>query len=74
MLEIQKKNEEKKLSVASELAFKVACLYKKRAGGVIYPRVKGGIRAVENVSCIYVFIEQPVWHLACICSLPSSQA
>lgn len=55
MLEIQKQNKEKKLSVASELAFKVACLYKKR--------VKGGIRDVEKVSCIYVFIEQPVWHL-----------
>lgn len=77
MLEIQKQNKEKKLRVASELAFKVACVYKKRAGEggeVIYHRVKRGIRAVEKVSCIYVFMEQPVWHLACICSLPSSQA
>lgn len=56
MLEIQKQNGEgeKKSSVASELAFKVACLYKERASGVIYPRVKRGIGFGECQLHLYI--------------------
>lgn len=64
MLEIQKQNEGKKLSVASELAFKVACLYKKSAGGVIYPRVKAGI-GLWRMSVAFMYSSSSqcgIWH------------
>lgn len=64
MLEIQKQNEGKKLSVASELAFKVACLYKKSAGGVLYPRVKAGI-GLWRMSVAFMYSSSSqcgIWH------------